>query len=159
MKNNSYTRHLIECQCILPIYRNNTKKIYHKFPVFSEIDTDDKVKEKYVACNNCDIIHKVFDICKSEIMWGKEGYTSYVTTKEDIIFNLKALGRENIIQILETSKCDISTWEQSIYFIDNKINDVIILEKEELQDNIAYKYLYFSDDKIKIEKEIIQRYF
>ena len=71
-----YTKHLIECQCTLKIFENKTKPLYHKFVVFSLLE-DENIEEKYVTCNNCDIVHRVYDICKSEIKWGKEGYKSF----------------------------------------------------------------------------------
>ncbi len=38
----SYIKHLIECQCMLNIFKNKTKPVYHKFKVFSEIDDNDE---------------------------------------------------------------------------------------------------------------------
>ena len=155
---NKYIKHLLECQCILPIYTNKTKKLYHKFPVFSELNEKDEITEKYVCCNNCDIIHKVKGVCKSEIMWGKEGYNSYVVSKEDIIFNLKNMGKERLVEILEKNKCDISTWEHCYYLVENEIEDFIVISKEEIENNISYKCLYISEKGFKIKNEISQRY-
>ena len=76
-KGKNYFRHLIECQCILPIYKNKTKPLYHKFKVFSVIE-DDQIEEKYVMCNNCKILHRVTEFNKSEIMWGVEEEKSMV---------------------------------------------------------------------------------
>ena len=88
----NFVKHLIECQCTLNIFKNKTKPIYHKFKVFSLYDEKlDKVKEKYVLCNNCDIVHRVYEVFKSEIKWGNEGLKSLITTKEDIKFNLSRL--------------------------------------------------------------------
>ena len=82
----NYIKHLIECQCTLPIFKNKTKPVYHKIPVFSKLNEEDNLEEKYVICDNCDIVHKVEEVFKSEIKWGVEGLESLVTTKEDIKF-------------------------------------------------------------------------
>ena len=155
----SYTKHLIECHCILKIFENKTKPLYHKFPVFSLIDENDVIEEKYVMCNNCDIIHRVYDICKSEIKWGKEGYKSLVCTKEDIRFNLENNGNEKIVELLEINQVDISDWELIDYLIEDNLEGHIILGKKEMDDNVNYKVLYIlKEGKIKIKNELDQRY-
>ena len=83
----NYVKHLIECQCTLSIFKNKTRPIYHKFPVFSKL-VNDKCEEKYVMCENCNIIHRVTEVLKSEIKWGNESLSALVTTKDDIKFNL-----------------------------------------------------------------------
>ena len=45
----NYTRHLLECQCVLSIYRNNTVPVYHKFQVFSKFDSNNNIEKK--ICN------------------------------------------------------------------------------------------------------------
>ena len=154
----NYIKHLIECQCTLSLYKNKTKSIYHKFPVFSEIE-DDNVKEKYVLCNNCDIVHYVHEINKSEIKWGNEGYRSLVATKEDIKFNLQNQGYNNLVEILEVNKIDISDWEYAEYLLENSLEGKIIIDKKELDDNISFKYIDFKAGNFKIKNEIAQRYF
>jgi hypothetical protein len=157
MSKKSYIKHLIECQCILSIFKNKTKPLYHKFQVFSLID-DDIIAEKYVICNNCDIVHKVKEACKSEIMWGKENIKSLVTTIEDIRFNFDAMGFEDLSNILTKFNSDIFDWELADFLIENKESGTILLEKEEIDNNIVYKFLEFNNNKYKIKKEIHQRY-
>tara|TARA_B100000131_G_C18022585_1_gene575157 strand:+ start:325 stop:807 length:483 start_codon:yes stop_codon:yes gene_type:complete len=160
MKNNkNYTRHLIECQCILSVYKNNTVPVYHKFPVFSKVEDNNFIETKYVLCNNCDALHEIKDICKSEIKWGKDAYISLVNTKEDIKFNLKSQGKDNIVEILEKNDCDISVWETVEHLIENNLEDNIVLSKKEIDNNIVYNCLYIKEGNIKIKKEIVQRYF
>ena len=153
-----YTKHLIECQCTLKIFENKTKPLYHKFVVFSLLE-DENIEEKYVTCNNCDIVHRVYDICKSEIKWGKEGYKSLICTKEDIKFNLVNNGKQNISDLLELNDVDISDWELVDYLIENNLEGHIILSRKEMDDNVNYKVLYLlKDGKIKIKNELDQRY-
>ena len=154
---NDYVKHLIDCHCILSIYKNRTKPIYHKFPVFSIIE-EDSIKEKYVLCNNCDIVHKVFEINKSEIKWGNEGFKSLVTTKEDIKFNLENLGMERLVTILEVNNVDISDWELIDYLLENDLEGKVVIDKKEIEDSINYKYLEIKNGKYKIKNDIVQRY-
>ena len=154
----NYIKHLIECQCTLSLYKNKTKNIYHKFPVFSEID-DDNVKEKYVLCNNCDIVHYVYEANKSEIKWGNEGYRSLVATKEDIKFNLQNQGYNSLVEILEVNKIDVSEWEYAEYLLENNLEGKIVIDKKELDDNLSFKYIDFKNGKFRIKNEITQRYF
>ena len=65
-------KHLIECHCVLAIYRTKESNINHKFPVYSKIDKQDKIIPKICKCNNCDTMHYVYDVCRSEIRGGKD---------------------------------------------------------------------------------------
>lgn len=154
----NYIKHLIECQCTLHIFKNKTKPIYHKFKVFSEILDDDQIKEKYVICNNCDIVHRVFEVCKSEIKWGSEGLKSLVLTKEDVKFNLHSKGFDNIVLELEKNNIDLCEWEYIDYLLENNIEGQVVLNKNEIDNNIVYNILYIKDNNFSIKKEIIQRF-
>ena len=153
-----YVKHLVECQCVLNLFKNKTKIIYHKFKVFSEIDENDEIKEKYVICNNCDIVHRVYEVCKSEIKWGSENLKSLVTTKEDIKFNLVSNKKENIVLELEKNDIDLCEWEYIEYLIENCKEGKIILNKNEIYNNIVYNILYIKGDNFSIKKEIQQRF-
>jgi hypothetical protein len=158
--NNSqkYTRHLIECQCVLKIYENRTKPIFHKFPVFSLFDGE-VIEEKFVECNNCSAIHKVTDLCQSEIMWGKDGIIGLVNKIDDIKFNLDNSGNEKLVELLVTNKIeDISIWEFVEYLADNEEEGQIVLDKNEIEDRIVSKILYINKKGFKIKNESFQRY-
>tara|TARA_B100001989_G_C24525695_1_gene458525 strand:- start:1259 stop:1741 length:483 start_codon:yes stop_codon:yes gene_type:complete len=154
----NFTRHLIECHCILKIFQNNTKPVYHKFPVFSVFENEKNIEKKFVSCNNCGAIHEITDLCKSEIKWGSDMFTGLVVTKEDVKFNLKNSGYENIIQVLETNECDISIWELALHCLENNIEQTIVLSKKEIQNNVIYNCLNIKEGSFKIKKEIMQRY-
>lgn len=154
----SYTRHLIECQCTLKIYENRTKPIFHKFAVFS-LTENDNIVEKFVECNNCSALHKVTDYCKSEIMWGKDGIIGMVNKIEDVKFNLDNSGNEKIVEILTVNKIeDISVWEFVEYLLENEEEGQVILEKNEIEDRIISKILYINKKGFKIKNESFQRY-
>ena len=48
---------------------------------------DDRVILKYAACNNCGVIHRVTDICRSEIVIGKDENNTIIGI-EDIAYML-----------------------------------------------------------------------
>jgi len=154
----NYTKHILECQCILKIFENKTKPVYHKFPVFSILE-EDIVQEKYVMCNNCSIIHRVYDVCKSEIKWGQEGYKSLVCTKDDVRVNLINQGYQNIADLLDINNVDVSDWEYIDFLIENNLEGHVILDKKEIDDKINYKVIYiYEEGKTKIKNHLEQRY-
>ena len=154
-----YETHLIECQCILPIYKNHTKPVYHKFPVFSEIDESNNLVEKYVACNNCDCIHLVKEISSSELVWGKDYYKSFINTISDIKFNLISEEQENLVNILEQNNCDISTWEKAYFLLENEIEDDIIISKKDAEAFFIVKVLKKKNNKFILKTERYQKEF
>lgn len=154
-----YQRHLIECQCILKIFEKKTKPLYHKFAVFSLFDDEDNVEEKYVSCNNCGSIHRVYDIFKSEIMWGKDGYEGLVNKIEDIAFNLENNGQQKLVEILTSNKIeDVSIWEYAEYITENSLEGHIVLNKNDIKDKTVMKVLYINDKGFKIKNENVQRF-
>lgn len=109
-------KHLIECTCILSQFKNVRPPVYHKFVVFSVIDDDDNVEPKYVKCNNCDVIHKVHEIGKSEIVFGAE-FRNSVVDIEDIKLSLS----EKYVKLLTRYDVPLHTWEEVKFLIDNEL--------------------------------------
>ena len=153
----NYIKHLIECQCTLSLFKNKTKPVYHKFPVFSKMNNNN-VEEKYVMCENCNIIHFVTEVCKSEIKWGNESLVSLINTKEDIKFNLLSNSLETLVNLLEKNQCHISDWELSEYLIESEESGILVLNKNEIDNNIVINLIEFNDGKFKLKKEVTQRY-
>ena len=123
-------RHLIECNCILPQYKNRKPVVWHKFAVFSVVNENDEVVPKFVQCNNCGIIHKVTEIGKSEITI-KENLKS-IKTIEDIKFGIQS----DIAGLLEQYKCDISVWEEAEFILQNKIWGSMVVLDQEIENGI-----------------------
>ncbi len=119
-------KHLIRCRCVLPQFKNKAGAPGHQFVVFSVIGDDDKVIPKFVQCNNCGIIHKVVDVCKSEIMQGREAMKSIVTV-DDIKMGMPP----NLVTLLESNAVDIPTWEAAAFIIEAKRwGDIVILSSD-----------------------------
>jgi len=145
-------KHLIECHCILPIFKNRTPVIYHKFAVFSKIDKNDKVIPKYVNCNNCGVVHFVTEICKSDIKIGKEDIGS-IRTKEDIKLSLP----EKIINVLDGSNCTVDLYEETEFILENQtFPRELILKREIINEEHHLKILEIKDNNnFKIKSETI----
>lgn len=141
-------KHLIFCRCILSQFKGRQNPPRHQFSVFSSITDDDNVIVKYAQCNNCGLVHKVTDICKSEIMQGKEAMSSILTI-DDIKLSLPP----NLANILERNKSDLATWEQALFIIENKEwGNFILLAAEEDSGVKQIKYIrVMSESFFKIE--------
>lgn len=140
--------HLIKCRCVLPQFKNTQESPSHQFIVFSSINDNDEVVAKYVQCNNCGLVHKVVDICKSEILQGKENLASILT-----IDDIKVSMPPNLVSILERHNVDLHIWEQSQFILENKLwGDFVVLAKEEDGGTKQGKYVrIMSETFFKIE--------
>ena len=141
-------KHLIECQCILPQYRDRQDSVFHRFIVFSEVDDAENVIPKYAQCNNCGVIHRVSDIAKSEIIMGNDESVSIVN-----ISDIKLSISPNVVTVLESYTVDLPTWEHVQFIIENKIwGSHVILTSESKAGRMEGKLLKFTGHgTIKIE--------
>ncbi len=127
----------MDCHCVLPQYRKAANTVYHKFVVFSVIDDSDTVVPKFAQCNNCGVIHKVYDVCKSEIITNKEELKS-IKTIDDISLTLPT----DISRILESYKCDLPAWEHAEFILNNDVwGSIITLTRDEADGEITGKAL------------------
>ena len=150
----SGTKHLIECHCFLKIFNKSEKQINHKFPVYSKLDNDGNVIKRLVKCNNCEALHQVYDICKSELKPGKEDIET-VLSKEDIILMLP----DKIANVLIKNNADISDFEHALDIIENKEwESFIVIKRSIVDEDEQVKILQImSDEKIKIFNKDIKR--
>ncbi|MDB4337410.1 hypothetical protein OAA09_00165 [bacterium] len=141
-------KHLVQCHCILPQFRRMKDPVFHKFVVFSIVDDNDKVIQKYCHCNNCGVVHSVVDLCQSEIVVGRESSLSLMTTGD-----IKSCIPQNISKVLETYECDLPVWEEVQFYYETGINSPpIVLTKEDFKDTTNGKVLHLlGGTKIKIE--------
>ena len=118
-------KHLIECRCILPTMKNKKDPPLHSFVVFSIIDGNEIVK-KLSTCNNCGIVHEVYEVCKSNILESFEGENASLT-KEDIALSLT----DGVANILESYKRDLPDYEHVKFMVEeNAVGEFIILSQE-----------------------------
>lgn len=129
-------KHLISCKCILPQFSKLEDPPFHKFLVFSIINDDDKVEPKFAQCNSCGAIHKVTDICASQIL-NKEDASSIVDV-EDIKLGLD----QKLVATLERYDADLPTWEAVQFIIENEHwGDFVTLTSDEIDGEVQRKYI------------------
>ena len=140
-------KHAIKCRCILPQFKKRAEPIFHEFVVFSTSEND-KFNETFVQCNNCGIVHRVYDFCKSEILNSKENLR--VVQKID---DLKISLDSDLVQLLESSNADLATYQEISFIIDNQIyNSKILLEREEVEDYVVGKFISLKENgRFKVE--------
>jgi len=131
------TKHLIECMCILPQLKGKPNQVFHKFVVFSVIDDEGKVQQAHAQCNNCGAVHKITDVCKSEIMIGKDELRSMITEKD-----IKLTLPTSLSNVLESYSCDLATWQLVQFaFHNQKWGTWTTLVREELEGGTSGKIL------------------
>jgi hypothetical protein len=116
--------------------------------VFSVINDDDNVIVKFAQCNNCGIVHKITDVCTSEIIAGKEVMSSIVTVED-----MKPSMPPSLVNILERNNAEISTWELAQFIIEQKQwGSIVVLTQEEDAGQRQGKYVrIMSDTFFKVE--------
>lgn len=141
-------KHLVECHCVLPQYRDRPDPVFHRFVVFSVIDADDAIVPKHAQCGNCGVIHRVIDVSRSEIVTGNEAPNS-VVTRDDIRLSLP----QGVVGVLESYDLDIATWEEALFILENRQwGRHVILTREEKAGVVSGKHLKFmSPGAIRVE--------
>lgn len=130
-------KHLIKCQCILLQFKRMPNPPSHQFLVFSVIDDDGSVRVKFSQCPNCSRIHKVVDICRSEVVTNKETMSSIIG-----IDDIRVSMHRDLASILDTNRADLPTWEAVQFFYDNKQwGSFVVLSSDAEADMKQGKYL------------------
>ena len=118
-------KHLLQCRCILPTMKNRKDPPLHKFKVFS-LQENGKIVEKMVTCNNCGVVHRVYEVCKSEILNNVEGTRSSVTIED-----ISLMMTESILNILKSYEKELPDYEHVKFMIEEeRVGEFIILSQE-----------------------------
>ena len=138
----------VQCHCILPQYKNSKNPVFHKFTVFSILDDNDVCIPKVANCNNCGAAHRVYDICKSELLVGREDSKTAMRI-EDFKYSMP----ESLYDLLNSYQLEIYDFEYSQFVIDNEKWDTsLVLTKEQTEDSTEGKLVRFiSKDKFRVE--------
>lgn len=129
-------KHLLTCRCVLQQFSQQKNPPLHKFIVFSIMNDEDKVVPSFAQCNNCGNIHKIIDICQSEIMNRDESRA--LQTIEDIKVNLP----DKIVSLLDKYNVDLPTWQHVEFALNNeKWGEVIFLSSDDIDGTIQGKVL------------------
>jgi len=146
-------KHLIECHCILAIYRTGKlDPVTHKFSVYSKLDIHDKLVPKLSKCNNCDTMHYVYDVCSSEIRPGKD-QSSLSLTIDDLSLMLP----ERLSNTLMKIETDISNWEHIIDIIEEeRWDENVVLRRDIIDERQHVKIIQIlSEDRFKMQNQVI----
>ena len=146
------TKHLIQCHCILPQYRGKKDPVFHKFTAFSLIDDEsDTVEMHYANCNTTGAVHKIYDICKSEIVVGSEDAKSQIMIED---FKLSLHG--DLYETFINYNCEVVDFQFAQYIIDSKLwGSHIVLSREELDEKVQGKIIKFiEENKFRIESYV-----
>ena len=149
-------KHLLQCRCILPTMKNKSNPPLHSFVVFS-IQENNKVVEKLSTCNNCGVVHRVYEVCQSEILNNFEGTSSSLTV-DDINLMLP----DSVSSIMSTYERELPDYEQIKFILDeNRVDEFVVLSQEFNEERKTGKVLkYKGKGKFEIEpfsrSEIIQ---
>ena len=149
----TWVKHLVECHCTLKLFIKERKDVvYHKFPVYSKIDQNGKIIKKLVKCNNCESLHEVYDISKSDFKRGKED-SLMINTIEDISLSLP----ERLSNTLMKFNCDISVWEHCLDVIEEeRWGENVVLRREIIDEKHHVKILQIlSENRFKILNKTI----
>lgn len=141
------TKHLIRCRCVLSQFKNLPNPPPHHFVVFSIVNDDGTVVQKFAQCNNCGIVHKVTDICTSEIV-AKEAMSSIIT-----IDDVRPSIPQNLAIVLDKNNVDVATWECVRFIIENKQWGSFVVLNSEVESGVRQgKYVQIlSESMFKVD--------
>jgi len=107
-------KHLITCRCTLPQFKRQETPPMHQFVVFSVIEDNGDFRVRFAQCNNCNLIHKVTEVNRSEIV-SRESMGS-LTSLDDV----KASIPPQLANLLEANRADLPTWEAAQFILEAK---------------------------------------
>lgn len=110
-----YVKHIIECKCMLPQFKNSNPPVFHKFIAFSTLNDKGEIVPHFAQCNNCGVVHRVTEVGTSKII-KKENLPSLIT-----IDDLKLSLPPKLVGILELYDCPLATWQEAGFIIQNKM--------------------------------------
>ena len=141
-------KHLVECHCVLPQFRHKKTVTYHKFAVFSVADESDTVSPHLAQCNNCGTVHRVFDVCKSEILAGKDESRA-VEKKEDVCLSLPSA----LVELFASYRLELPDYQFARFILENeKWDSMIVLTSEHTVTAREGELVRFvSQDKFRVE--------
>lgn len=122
MKNSQ--RHLIKCRCILT--KNKSVEANTFSFVTCSMIIDGVVQQSFAECPNCGILHKIVDICRSEII-NKGDLVGVAKTIDDLKLSLP----EKLVSILSAHELDVSSWQHAANIIEHELWGMFVVLKRE----------------------------
>ena len=129
-----YVKHLISCRCFLPQYKEMEIPPDHKFIVFSALNDQGEMNPHYAQCNNCGIIHKVFEVSTSKTLKKESMLT--LPSVDDIKLGLP----EWLVGLLELHDCDLHIYQEAEFILKHGLwGRFVVLAKERDEDMLLGK--------------------
>ena len=131
-----FIKHLIICNCTLRQFADRDPPVFHRFVVFSVINSDGSIKPSLAQCNNCGGIHKVTEVGISTKL--KKEESGLLPNIDEIKTSLP----EKLLQLLIKYDLDLPTWQEIEFIFNNEMwNRLVILYKETEGNETCGKYL------------------
>lgn len=142
-----YVKHLISCRCFLPQFKSMEIPPDHQFIVFSPLNEQGDINPHYAQCNNCGLIHKIFEVGLSQTLKKESMLT--LPTIDDIKHGLP----DWIVGLLELHDCDLHIYQEAEFIIANQMwGRFVVLAKERDDTMLLGKLVQIlGDDLYKVE--------
>jgi hypothetical protein len=97
------------------------------------------------------VVHKIYDLCKSEIVQGRDELRS-VTKLEEISLSLP----QDLRDVLKSYECDITVWEHLRFILEERRwGDRVVLTRENINGEVVGKVMTVSaGDRFSLEDYI-----
>lgn len=130
-------KHLVQCNCILPQYRNSNPPVFHEFPVFSVVNDNNEFLAHYAECNNCSAQYKITEVGQAQRL------PREISSKVPKLSDCKLqIANPKLVATLEQYDCTLPTWQEVIYILENQEwGRPVILTKENDGGIISGKYM------------------
>ena len=148
-------RHYVKCRCILQQFASKKDPPLHRFEVFSVIDDPGGSGHTYAQCDNCGVVHKIIEVCGSEIIHGSED------VKLQTISDLKLSMPDRIVQLLENSNSPLPAWQHAFFIMQHKRwGENVILSTEQSGDLKTVKYVsILGESLLRVDTHVSQAIF
>tara|TARA_R110000824_G_scaffold60853_3_gene162326 strand:+ start:6139 stop:6471 length:333 start_codon:yes stop_codon:yes gene_type:complete len=85
-----------------------------------------------VQCNNCETVHKIYDLCKSEIIAGKDE-SAVVEKPSDVAISLP----NQLSELFENYSLDVSDYQLARHILDHDLWEQTIILSKETEDGLT----------------------
>lgn len=133
-------KHYVTCKCVHPSFKNKESPPDHMFVVFSVVDDSENFRSSYVQCDNCGIVHKVVEFCRSEIL--NEESSAAITSVDDVKLTIP----DKLCKLLEKYRVDLATWQYVAWLLsEGKTGSGVVLDFEYVDNVKRGKFLKIID--------------
>lgn len=120
--------------------------------MFSSVDDSDNVIPSYAQCDNCGVVHKITEVCGSEILHGSEDLK--LQTIDDIKLGLS----DKLNNLLDANNSPLPAWQHAAFVLENKKwGEIVVLSTEQAGDIRTVKYVIIIGETLfKVDTHVSQ---